>query len=36
VAVWGLDTERATAAVTGLIRLLVAAIEDGRRPWFEE
>ena len=36
VAVWGLDTERATKAVTGLIRLLVTAIEDGRRPWLNE
>jgi AcrR family transcriptional regulator len=36
VAVWGLDTGRATQAVTGLIRLLVAAIEDGRRPWLNE
>jgi hypothetical protein len=36
VAVWGLDTARATEAVTSLIRLLVAAIQDGRRPWLNE
>ena len=36
VAVWGLDTERATEAVTGLIHLLVRAIHDGRRPWLKE
>ena len=35
VAVWGLDTKRATRGVTGLIRLLVDAIRDGRRPWRE-
>jgi AcrR family transcriptional regulator len=33
VAVWGLDTDEATQAMTGLIGLLVAAIRDGRRPW---
>jgi AcrR family transcriptional regulator len=36
VGVWGLDTERATAAVTGLISLLVRSIQEGRRPWLEE
>ncbi|HEY7068688.1 MAG TPA: TetR/AcrR family transcriptional regulator [Acidimicrobiales bacterium] len=36
VAVWGLDTERATQAVTGLIHLLVEAIQSGRRPWLNE
>ena len=36
VAVWGLDTERATEAVTGLIGLLVGAIREGRRPWLNE
>jgi AcrR family transcriptional regulator len=36
VGVWGLDTERATEAVTGLISLLVRSIQDGRRPWLEE
>ena len=33
VAVWGLDTERATRGITGLIGLLVEAIRKGRRPW---
>ena len=36
VGVWGLDTERATEAVTGLISLLVRSIQEGRRPWLEE
>ncbi len=33
VAVWGLDTDQATDAITGLIGLLVEAVRDGRRPW---
>jgi AcrR family transcriptional regulator len=33
VAVWGLDAERATRAVTGVVDLLLEAIGDGRRPW---
>ena len=33
VAVWGLDTDAATQAMSGLIDLLVDAIRDGRRPW---
>jgi AcrR family transcriptional regulator len=33
VAVWGLDTDEATEAMTGLIGLLVDALRDGRRPW---
>jgi hypothetical protein len=33
VAVWGLDTDEATQAMTGLVGLLVDAIRDGRRPW---
>jgi AcrR family transcriptional regulator len=33
VAVWGIGAEQATEAITGLIRLLVDAIGDGRRPW---
>lgn len=33
VAVWGLGTEQATQAITGLIGLLVDAIRAGRRPW---
>jgi len=36
VAVWGLGTEEATQAVTGLIGLLVDAIRDGRRPWLTQ
>ena len=36
VGVWGLDTERATEAVTGLITLLVRSIQEGRRPWLNE
>jgi len=36
VAVWGLGTEEATQAVTGLIGLLVEAIREGRRPWLRE
>jgi AcrR family transcriptional regulator len=36
VGVWGLDTERATEAVTGLISLLVRSIQEGRRPWLNE
>jgi AcrR family transcriptional regulator len=36
VGVWGLDTERATEAVTGLISLLVRSIQEGRRPWLRE
>jgi AcrR family transcriptional regulator len=36
VGVWGLDTARTTEAVTGLIRLLVDSIHDGRRPWLKE
>jgi AcrR family transcriptional regulator len=33
VAIWGLTTKQATRGVTGLIRLLVEAIREGRRPW---
>lgn len=33
IAVWGLDPEQATRAVTGMVRLLVDAIRAGRRPW---
>jgi AcrR family transcriptional regulator len=33
---WGLDAEHATLAVTGLIRLLVESIHEGRRPWVAE
>jgi AcrR family transcriptional regulator len=33
IAVWGLDPEQATQAVAGMVRLLVDAIREGRRPW---
>lgn len=33
VAAWGLGTDEATQAVTGLVRLLVEAVAEGRRPW---
>jgi AcrR family transcriptional regulator len=36
VAVWGLGTEEASRAITGLVGLLVDAIRAGRRPWLTE
>jgi len=36
VAVWGMEHERATQVVTGLVHLVVDAIGEGRRPWLTE